>query len=122
MQLELVSDDGDVLRVRCTGTVRREGNSNPLEPLLGFGGYTRRVLLDLGQTESIEPSGVDWLLASERLFAQDGGDLVVHTLPAGVAETLARMHMGRVLRIAANEAAAHAMADRPAPATPDNPW
>src|SRR5262249_48716219 len=56
MKLTVVSDDGSVARVQCEGEisqVRFQTDGNPLETLLGAGGYGRKVLLNLDRTEWI---------------------------------------------------------------------
>jgi len=81
-----------------------------LEPFLGPKGYARRVLLDLRGAESIDSTGVAWLVTNHGRFERSGGRLVIHTLRPGVAESLAFLRLGSVLHLAGNERAARVMA------------
>jgi anti-anti-sigma factor len=111
MQLELISDDGEILRLRCKGPIRQEEiGENPLEPFLAFGGYARRVVLDLGGAEAIDSSGFGWLVKNHSRFQHAGGMLVSHTLSPRVAQAVNFLHMGHVLNLAPDEATALDMA------------
>jgi anti-anti-sigma regulatory factor len=55
-------------------------------------------------------SGINWLIASNRIFNQAGGRLVLHSLPPMVRNALQLMRMSLILNIANDEAAARAMA------------
>jgi anti-anti-sigma factor len=111
MQLELVSDDGDLVRLRCSGPIEMEAvGAHGLESFLGPGSYARRVLLDLRGAEFIDSTGVAWLVTNHGRFERGGGRLVVHTLRPSVAQSLAFLRLGSVLHLAANERAARVMA------------
>ena len=111
MKLTVVSDDGDVARVQCEGEisqVRFQAEGNPLETLLGAGGYARKVLLNLDRTEWIDSSGISWLIVNHKRFQQAGGRLVLHSLPPRVSQVLQFCKMDRVFHIADDEADARA--------------
>src|SRR5262245_11248468 len=79
MELTLVAEETEVVRVRCEGDVRDirfEIKADPLEKLLGPGCFTRKVLMDLEQTDFIDSGGVSWLIVTHKHFNQGGGCIV----------------------------------------------
>lgn len=113
MKMTLVADEGAVVRIRCEGEVRDVRHliqGDPLEQVLGPGCFTRRVLLDLEGADFIDSSGISWLIVAHKHFRQGGGRLVLHSLPPRVSQVLHFLHMHLVFHIAADEAAARALA------------
>ena len=71
MELRVLSDDGDVLRMEVvTRNVQSEAppRFESLEQLLGPSGYARRVLLSLAETRFIDSAGLSWLVLSGLYF------------------------------------------------------
>jgi len=113
MDVKLVSDDGQLLRLAVEGRVVQSDSTPGLEPigkLLGQQGYARRVVLSLADTEYIDSSGLSWLLVCHKRFCQAGGRLVIHSVPPGVMETIRMMRLDRVLYLADDEQAAAKLA------------
>jgi anti-anti-sigma factor len=87
MQLTWLSDDGEVIRLRCEGKITLtdfRAGQDPLQALLGMGCFARKVLISLEQTEYIDSSGVGWLVVHHKRFLQAGGRLVLHSIPPRV--------------------------------------
>jgi len=109
MDLRLVSDDGEVLRLEAVGGL---GRSVPMpvlrsfDEVLGPGGYSRHVLLGLREITFMDPGCMSWLLIVHKRFCGAGGRLVVHSVHRQVTELLEALHFERVLHIAKDEAAA----------------
>jgi len=110
MRLDKVSDDGEVVRLRCVGTVQLEGQADPLESLLGEAGYSKRVLLDLSAVDMIDSSGFSWLLTNHARCARSGGMLVPYAPSPRVAEAMRALGLKRILPVAADDAEARAIA------------
>ena len=108
MKLTLVSDlhDAAMARVSVSGKITQKEMSpfdEPLVKLLGAGAYSRRVLLDLGQTEIVDSSGVGWLMTCHKRAREAGGKLVLHTIPPAVLNTLKLLQLDQVLALDASE-------------------
>lgn len=109
MDLKLLSDDGDVLRVEMTsGIVQGDYTPDltPFEDLLGPDRYARNVLMSMSETTLIDSRCLGWLLIVQNRFCEDGGKLVVHTVPPHVMEMLQVLRFELVLQIAEDETAA----------------
>ena len=109
MELRVLSDNGDVLRLEMIGrNVHSEviPQSQVIRELLGPRGYARDVLLSLAQTHFIDSSGLSWLVVCHKRFCQGGGKLVLHSVRAPILELLALMRLDLALHLAEDEAAA----------------
>ncbi len=113
MQLEVLSDDGDVLRLQFVGRVvdvDLAWEHDPMGDVLDDRGYTRRVLLSLNESDHIDSSGLAKLLVWHKRFEEAGGKLVLHSIPIQVMETLNILRMELVLQLAPDESAALGLA------------
>jgi anti-anti-sigma factor len=81
----------------------------PIGKLLGGGCYAERLLLDLHLVETIDSSGVSWLLVCQRKFRTAGGMLVLHSLSPFVQDVVKVLNMRLVFTIADSEQAALAL-------------
>ena len=109
MEVKLLSDDGNILRLAVRGDPLGRGfppDFQPFTALLGPDGYTRRVLLSLVEPMSINTAGMSWLLVLQKRFRESGGRLVVHSLRPQVVEMLRFVRFEVVLDIAEDETAA----------------
>ncbi|HUT90154.1 MAG TPA: STAS domain-containing protein [Thermoguttaceae bacterium] len=112
MDLKLLSDEGDVLRVEIAGPIVRSDvppDSEPLDTLLGPGGYARRVLISLAGITLIDSICLAWLLVVHKRFREAGGTMVVHSIRPPVMEILALIRFEQVLYLAEDETAALAV-------------
>ena len=109
MQIEVLSDDGDVLRLQVVGRVvdvDLAWEQDPMGDLLDDRGYARRVLLSLNDSDHVDSSGLARLLVWHKRFQEAGGKLVLHSIPIQVMETLRILRMDLVLQLAPDESSA----------------
>lgn len=112
MDLHVLSQDGDLVRLSAKGRIVADDPSDPAKPLdelLERRGYRANTLIDLQETEFIGSSGVSWLLELHKRLHQAGGKLVLYSVPVIVMEVLKVMRLDRVFFIAEDEAAAVVM-------------
>jgi anti-anti-sigma factor len=113
MDLDVVSDDGNVVRLQMKGRIVQDvlaQQSEPIGQLLGPEGYRRKTLLSLAKTDFIGSSGLSWLLVAHKRFREAGGQLVLHSIPVMVRDVLKVMRLDMVLDVADNESDAAALA------------
>jgi anti-anti-sigma factor len=115
MNLLLLSDHPDLVRLRCAGDIREaDVRARPLfESLLGADCFHRTVLLSLDGVPYIDSSGIGWLIISHRRFTNAGGKLVLHSLTPEVDRTLDFARMHSYLAVALDEAEALGLARPP---------
>ncbi|MFH1265692.1 MAG: STAS domain-containing protein [Planctomycetota bacterium] len=109
MELRVLSDDGNVIRLQLVGhNVQSESppSLEVLDKVLGSEGYARRVLLSLAETRFIDSSGLSWLVVCHKRFCQGGGKLVVHSLSPALIDLLKMMRLDLALFVAEDESAA----------------
>jgi len=82
---------------------------NPLEGVLGANWSKHRVLLDLKHTTYVDSSAVGWLINCHKGFKSGGGMMVVHSIPTKVEQVFSLLKIGKVLPLAADEAAARVL-------------
>jgi anti-anti-sigma factor len=114
MRLSIVSNDGGggVVRVQAAGQITQgalAGNPEPMGPLLGEGGYGRRVALGLADATFLDSCGVGWLLLCNKRIREAAGRLVIHSVPPMILDVIKVMRLDQVLKIVEDEAAALAM-------------
>jgi len=113
MDLDVVSDDGNLVRLQMKGRIVQDVMAHQAEPigeLLGPNGYRRKVLMNLSKTDFIGSSGLSWLLVAHKRFREAGGQLVLHSIPVMVRDVLKVMRLDMVLDVAENESDAITLA------------
>jgi anti-anti-sigma factor len=114
MKLTLLPIQKDeVLRVRCDGPVSlavSSADADPLQGLLGPDCYGLNVLLNLEQAQSIDTSGLIWLMRAHKRFAGHQGKLVLYSVPPMVTALLDTLRLTNELAIATGEAGARELA------------
>lgn len=118
MRLELLSEDGGIARLAVAGDVTQKtlaAVADPLTGLLGESGYSRSVALDLHSVDTLDSSGVGWLLACQKRFRTAGGTFVLHSLSPFVRDTLKVLKMHLIFRLAEDEKAAVKLLQGPTP-------
>jgi len=103
VELTLLSADDALVQIQVAGEIRAVDASEEataFEKLLGPSGYGSHVLLDLSKARSIFSGGVSWLLVLHKRFVQNGGQLVLHSVPRTIMEVLRVMRLDLVLAIA----------------------
>ena len=109
MDLKVLSDDGNVLRLEAVGRIMPGDAAQDLQPfdeLLGPGVCARNVLLSLAETSFVDTRCLGWLLAIHKRFCQEGGKLVFHSISPQVMAILGLFRFQFVLNIAEDETAA----------------
>ncbi|HUT09037.1 MAG TPA: STAS domain-containing protein [Thermoguttaceae bacterium] len=115
MKLAVISDDGDVLRLHASERITESdvaAHPDPMRELLGEEGFARHVVLSLEGVDSIDSSGIGWLVACHKSFRQADGKLVVHSIDSGVMDLLKILKFHQVLHLAKDERAALSAARR----------
>lgn len=113
IELKLVWNEGDLVRVETAGKISRDGLKplqNPFVDLLGGAIFSRKVLLNLRNSHYLDSTGVEWLLSNHKKFKEAGGRLVIHSFNPVIAQILKLMRMDLVLDLAKDEAAATELA------------
>jgi hypothetical protein len=110
----------DVVRIRCDGHLTRltDPDLDPLKELLGPHCFSLKVLLNLERAQTIDTSGVSWLLRMVHKFTAAGGKFVALLVPPVIGQVLDFMRLRPLLPVAADEAAALEMLHAGAGATP----
>ncbi len=124
MKISIDSDDGSTVCMKLNGSVTQQEIAllaDPLSDLLGPDAYRRRVCMDLGNTGFLDSSGINWLIISNKRFQEQGGRLVLHSLPPLVMNVIKVLRMQRVFQIAETPQAAKSLAIANEPATPGSP-
>jgi anti-anti-sigma factor len=112
MQLAVARDDGEIVCVRSTGSIREEDVQvavHPLESLPGPEVFARKLLLNLEETDYVASSGVGWLIGCHKRFQQAGGKFVVHSIPPTVRQVLRVLRIDSLLTVGASEAEARTL-------------
>jgi anti-anti-sigma factor len=104
MELTLLPLKKDnLLRIRCGGQVSHRDATDPFQTLLGPECYGHAVLLSLERSQSIDTSGLSWLLRAHNRFAAAGGKLVIYGVPPVILDLLNFARLTSQLHIAASE-------------------
>ncbi len=106
MQLSVDKEQNDTLHVSLSGRVTQDEltkSPQPLRKLFGEDISKRRLLLNLDDTEFLDSSGVSWLLDTHKRFQEDGGRLILFSVPQVVMNVIKVLRMHLVLDIAGNE-------------------
>jgi anti-anti-sigma factor len=109
MNLDVTSEEGRVTRVSLSGDVSQPNLTpveEPLGKLLGTDCYSERVLLDMHEVETIDSSGVSWLLSCDKRFRTAGGQLVLHSLSPFARDVLKVLNLHLIMSIASDEKSA----------------
>ncbi|MGE0607162.1 MAG: STAS domain-containing protein [Pirellulales bacterium] len=113
MLLKVVSQDGGVLRMELQGRICQQELAevgDPFVALLGEDAYTWKLLLGLDRAESIDSLGVAWLLKCHKRFREDGGVMVLHSVPPTILHVIKILQLNKVFNLAESLAAAHTVA------------
>ncbi len=118
MQFQVVSNDDRVVKLRASGKLSRDpritkndnGEQDPLAFVCGEGVFKKQVLLDLGEIEHIDSTGVEWLLKCHSQCQQNNGNLILHDLSPVAADLMQIMRMDLVLKLVGNARQAEELA------------
>lgn len=113
MQLNVVSQDGGVLRMELEGRICQQelaSLGDPFTALLGEDAYSWKLLLNLERAEFIDSLGVAWLLKCHKKFRDEGGLMVMHSVPPTIQQVLRVLQLNKVFNLADDAAGAQAVA------------
>jgi anti-anti-sigma factor len=112
----------DLVRIAVEGNITKliEPDYDPLRDKVGPTCYSRRVLLNMERVQSVDTSGITWLLGVVERFRQGNGKVIFFMMPPIVTQVLDFMRLTDTLPLAATEQAALAYANGTA-ATPSGP-
>src|ERR1700758_948271 len=110
LNMNVASDDGEIVVVHCEGDINQIyfQLGNPLEKLLGNSTFSRMVLLNLEKVNYLDSSGLSWLVACHKRFVQQGGRMVLCTIPPRVLQVLQFCRMDHLFGITEDESEARA--------------
>jgi anti-sigma B factor antagonist len=106
MKLSVVSIENNLIRIAVQGEIQAPDVGDPLlglEPLLGDGWATKRVLMDFGGMRMAGSAAIGWLLAVNRKFRESGGMLALHSMRPDVARAFKLLRVDSVLHIFPDE-------------------
>ncbi len=109
MNVSIESSENGVVRATVAGKINQSQVSPFVEPLgnaVGPDAYSERVLLRMSDVESLDSSGVSWLLSCHKRFREGGGQLVLHSLSDIALNVIKVLNLQAVFKIAGNEEAA----------------
>ena len=113
MNLNVLCDDEEALRLEMTGRIVQEDfdpDNDPLEAVLGERGYFRHTLFDMTHADYIDSSGLAMLLVWHKRFLEAGGKLVLHSTPSLVMDAIRILRLDQVLLLANDESTALTLA------------
>ena len=103
-----------MLHVRCEGNISQDGftdEADPLRPLLASQGNPRqKVILDLERANFIDSSGIGWLLMWHKRLRENGGELIIHSVPPLIQQVLELVRLPKIIHVAPDAASARAYA------------
>ena len=108
MKLSIQADNGDAILLNLEGRVSQRDVelSDPFVDTVGESVYSRSVLLDMSEVASLDSSGVNWLLMSQKRMREGGGQLVLHSLSPISMNVLKVLNLHTLLKLADSESAA----------------
>jgi anti-anti-sigma factor len=108
MKLSLQSENGDSVLLNLEGRVSQRDVelSDPIVETLGENAYSRNILVDMSEVASLDSSGVNWLLTSQKRMREEGGQLVLHSLSPIAMNVLKVLNLHTLLKLADTESAA----------------
>lgn len=108
MKLTVQSENGDPVRLSIEGRVTQRDVEvdDPFVDSLGENAYTRQLVVDLSEVASLDSSGVNWLLVSQKRLKEQGGKLVLHSLSPIANNVLKVLNLHTIFQVAASEDAA----------------
>jgi stage II sporulation protein AA (anti-sigma F factor antagonist) len=108
MKLSIQADNGDAILLILEGRVSQRDVelSDPFVDTVGESVYSRNVLLNMSEVASLDSSGVNWLLMSQKRMREGGGQLVLHSLSPISMNVLKVLNLHTLLKLADSESAA----------------
>lgn len=109
MQLSLSllgAPHAEIVEVQAESNTRGDaapvGSHTNFDTLVGPDWTSRRVLLNMERAAYIDSATIGWLIASQKSFRANGGEMVLHSVQPAVRNVLELLKIGRVVPIAAD--------------------
>jgi anti-anti-sigma regulatory factor len=115
LELSLHVEEKDILYLICRGAISLpdfQPEKDPLLKLLGPEVYSRKLLLNMEPASLLDTSGISWLIHCHEACSRAGGILVLYAIPLRVRYMLQLLRMEHLFHIAADVAAARAIAHK----------
>lgn len=102
MKVTVQSKNGDPVLLRVEGRVSQRDVEvdDPFVDAIGENAYSRQLVVDLSEVASLDSSGVNWLLVSQKRASESGGKLVLHSLSPIANNVLKVLNLHAVFKIA----------------------
>jgi stage II sporulation protein AA (anti-sigma F factor antagonist) len=114
MKLSVISSDDNLLHVRCEGTISQNEFTDETEPLRELlasqSGPRQKVILDLERATFIDSSGIGWLLICHKRLRENGGELIIHSVPPLIEQVLDLVKLPKIIHVSLDAAGARAYA------------
>ena len=104
MDIEVVSNDEELVQIKLGGTVREtSADDDPLTTLNVTEIYARQVLAGMSGVKMLNSHGLGWLLKCHKRFKETGGRLILHSVPTLSMNVIKMMKLDQVLTVVADE-------------------
>ncbi|HEY0984328.1 MULTISPECIES: STAS domain-containing protein [unclassified Schlesneria] len=103
MKFKIKEDRDDVVQVSIEGCLNQQDVAPPIDPiraLLGPSAYQKTVLLDMRDSSYLDSLCIGWLLSCHKRFREQGGKLVIHSLPTVAANVISLLRLNTVFQMA----------------------
>jgi anti-anti-sigma factor len=103
MKLSIETQDDEFVNVRAEGRISQRdvlSAQEPLEELLGESAFQQHVLLDMSEVESIDSSGINWLLICQKRMREGGGRVILHSLSPMAKNVIRVLNLQTVFSLA----------------------
>lgn len=107
MELTVRDQDQEVVKIDIVGgiTQKQLNQSDELLPQqVGQNVYSRKVIFNLAKNDFVDSSGITWLLICHKRCIENGGRMVLHSIPQLVMNVLKILRMDTVFGVADDEA------------------
>lgn len=113
LKLQSIEKNG-IIRVTAegelTGSTLPVDGSNPLSQVLGDAWSGNRIVLSMEHATYMDSTAIGWLLSTVKEFKNNGGTLVVHSVPSCIQQLFDMLKINAILPIARDEQQALAQA------------
>lgn len=105
MKFSVAEDLGDVVKVSINGCLTQADIAPPHDPfpqVLGPDAFTRKVALDMRDSNYLDSMCIGWLLSTHKRFRENSGKLVLHSLQPLATNVIQLLHLTGVFNIASD--------------------
>ena len=115
MNLSIDSHIDNICHLSLSGKISQivvDSCQDQLIQLVGQAHFNQTILLSLQNTNSIDSSGIGWLLATDKRIRDAGGTLVLHSLPHDIQCIFQMMRLNSILKLAKDKQSAEAIVNK----------